>query len=80
MNVLPQHKIDLIERLTRNGGTVREVSRLAGVNRNTVKRYRDKYADECVCPCGKPLKHRAWCSHRFAKSPARQEFMRRWHQ
>lgn len=79
MNVLPQEKIDLIEHLSRGGATVREVSRLVGANRNTVQRYRKAYVDDCTCPCGKPLKHRVWCSFRYAKSPARQLTMQQLH-
>lgn len=34
---------------------------------------------EANCECGKPLRHRGWCRVRYARSPGRQAFMRRWH-
>ena len=34
---------------------------------------------EAFCGCGKPLRHRGWCSIRFARSPARQAVMARLH-
>jgi hypothetical protein len=34
---------------------------------------------EALCGCGKPLRHRGWCRVRYARSPGRQAFMRRWH-
>lgn len=32
-----------------------------------------------LCECGKPSTHRGWCKWRFARSPARQVVVQRWH-
>jgi hypothetical protein len=79
MNRLPQYKIDQLEACFRASMGVRAAAREVGVDRHTAATYLRILADDALCACGKPLRHRYWCRIRFQRSAARQEFMRRWH-
>ncbi len=80
MHLTPPHVIARIIELTRRGETSRRIRDLTGVAKNTIMKYQKlANADEILCPCGKSVKHRGWCSERFKKSLARLAFMDRWH-
>jgi len=65
------------------GYSMRQIRSQTGMASATITKLRHVLKDEGiepVCGCGQPTTHRGWCSVRFARSPARQSFMRRWHQ
>lgn len=87
-NDLPPAKRRKVLRLLLEGQSVRGVANAVGCAKNTVLRYRaviqaaellgDKSVHLPTCECGQPAGHRGWCAVRYAKSPKRQEFIRRW--
>ncbi len=66
--------------LIRGGLPNREVSRQTGAATTTVARarYELEKKERCsfLCKCGGRATHRGWCSYRFERSPARQEFIK----
>lgn len=60
----------------------RNVARLMGMKPQTVARLRKAVEIErgatILCACGRPATHRGWCRVRYAASPARQAFIKRW--
>lgn len=64
------------------GFTAREAARAVGCDKNTANRCQRLLRAEGIvpiCECGKPASHRGWCAARFARSPARQDVIRRLH-
>lgn len=80
MNVLKPYVVEQIEILTRKGVSMRGIARELGLAKGTATRYqRSLGLNNLTCLCGKPINHKYWCKVRFARSPARQAFMERWH-
>lgn len=68
--VLPMDKVLLIETLAYEGHGQRDISRLTGLSKNSVKNY---FPRDAVCECGRLLvEHKGWCKVRYKKSAARQ--------
>ncbi len=80
MNKHSPELISHIERLTREGKSVRKIFAELGISKNTIQKYRNAYLDknDIKCACGKPVKHVGWCWFRFDASPERKTFMDRW--
>lgn len=75
-------KLAEIDRLLRQGLGNREIHRACGAHTTTIARRRaylvaTNVLDQLKCPCGQPVGHRGWCSHRFERSPKRQAVMLR---
>lgn len=75
-------KLQRMGELIVSGKSIREVSRMVGVSKNTVIKLRKVLeiiaGKEFLCECGRPVRHQGWCAHRFSKSDSRQEFVRGW--
>jgi transposase-like protein len=59
------------------GSTIRSVMRELHVAKNTVE-MEIKSSGRAACECGGKAGHKGWCAFRYAKSAARQEFIREW--
>lgn len=75
-------KLRELRELFRAGQSARESMESSGLADMTVRKYFGWFEllyGPRMCACGQPMKHRGWCSVRYAKSPKRQEFMKKWH-
>lgn len=73
------------------GHGIRATSRLTGIHTSTVSKYYwifvendsphhwEFFKNSLLCGCGRLNCHNGWCSFRFDRSKARQDFMKRWH-
>lgn len=85
-NFLPGDKVEQIVSLLEQGKGVREVAKTVGVGSYTVTKYRQEWLSQRkasglglpLCECGEPIGHRGWCAVRYARSVARQKFVRDW--
>ncbi len=77
----PEHLHALIVRSFANGLSLREISRITGLNRITLRAFRASRPDIIVgdCQCGRPAGHNGWCVTRYQASRLRQLFVERWH-
>lgn len=74
MNVLDYTSQEKLLSAFGAGLSIRAAAAFADVNRKTADRY-FKQQPPILCPCGRPLPHREWCSWRVAMSPSRQRFL-----
>ena len=82
VNILKKNLIEEIRRLSIDEYVpLREISRILGVSKTTVSRYRRQIGGaEVLCGCGKNLNHRGFCHIRYSRSPARKKWLQfRWH-
>lgn len=82
-NFLKPAKVALIIGSLSAGQSIRVTAKIAGCDKHTVQRYCKMLLAanpnaRGMCACGKPNSHKEWCKVRYAKSPARQAFMKRW--
>lgn len=84
MNRLEPAIVAAIESRVRRGWSERAIARDLEIAKGTVTRYKRMILASMVvtviCPCGKKAFHRGWCSARYAQSPRRKQFMRKWRQ
>lgn len=77
MNYLDGAKHEAMYQAFWEGRSIRDVARSVGVAIITAAKFYWAMPDKPFCPCGKPITHREWCSHRFQRSPKRRKLMRR---
>ena len=89
MRELAREKQMQIARMVLVGKSIRDIAKAVGCAKGTVQRYRDavlagwviygdSYFKPAPCECGRDAGHKGWCSVRYSKSIARQEFVKRW--
>lgn len=78
MNFLSSDRQREIERLLREGKSVRQVALAVGCVKNTVTRYRRVLNVSARCGCGQDSRHNGWCAWRYNESVERQRWMRVW--
>lgn len=79
-NNLKPEVVARIDELTRQSVTLRGIQAATGAHKDTIVRHQKLLGlDKLNCACGRSLRHRGFCSVRYARSAGRQEFMRRWH-
>jgi hypothetical protein len=61
------------------GYPIRKIARMTKLALNTVTFHIARMGLQAgYCGCGAKGTHRGWCSYRYALSPARQAFIRKW--
>lgn len=80
---LKREQLALLDKYLSAGMSIRAAMRLTGFSKQTVNNRRKYIVYHCPslpsCSCGRPSGHRGWCSDRVSRSPARMEFLSRWH-
>lgn len=76
MRFISSDQQDVLRNAFQAGLSIRSAARFAGVAKGTAQRY-FRMMPPLLCPCGRELPHKSWCTYRVALSPRRQEVLMR---
>ena len=78
-NRLKPAKAEALRAAFLSGIGIRAAAKQAQVAKRTAAYYRDLWAIEANCVCGRPAGHRGWCRERLRNSPKRQKVIAKLH-